>query len=121
MAEYTMLEQAKIRLKQYHIETVDNADAVVFDRKEENPLIEQLIEQATKEVRVLRQYPTGYTSEMIANDVEQFANTIVNLSVYDYSQAGEAYMSSYSENGISRSWKNRDELLASVTPIAKII
>ena len=44
MAEYTILEQVKIRLKQFHIEevTVDNgksSDVVVFDDKEENPLL----------------------------------------------------------------------------------
>ena len=48
MEEYTILEQVKIRLKQFHIETVDNADGtqsdvVVFDQKEDNPLLEQLI------------------------------------------------------------------------------
>ena len=46
--EYTTLEQVKIRLKQFHIDTVTNddettSDVVVFDKKEDNPLIEQLI------------------------------------------------------------------------------
>lgn len=50
--EYTTLEQVKIRLKQFHIETVANddettSDVVVFDSKEDNPIIEQLIKQAT--------------------------------------------------------------------------
>lgn len=44
--EYTTLEQVKIRLKQFHIDTVTNddettSDVVVFDNKEDNPLIEQ--------------------------------------------------------------------------------
>ena len=54
--EYTTLEQVKIRLKQYHIETVTNddyttSDVVAFDKKEDNPLIEQLIRQATEDVK----------------------------------------------------------------------
>ena len=44
---YTMVEQVKIRLKQFHI---DADDSVVFDHKEDNPLIEQLVEQAQQEV-----------------------------------------------------------------------
>ena len=43
---YTTLEQVKIRLKQFHIDDSSGSDVTVFDRKEENPLIEQLIEQA---------------------------------------------------------------------------
>ena len=44
MAEYTTLEQVKIRLKQFHIEPVTNEDdttkdVVVFDNKEEDLLI----------------------------------------------------------------------------------
>ena len=55
MEEYTTLEQVKIRLKQFHIETVENednteSDVVVFDSKEDNLLLEQLIKQATKDV-----------------------------------------------------------------------
>ena len=55
--EYTTLEQVKIRLKQFHIDTVTNddettSDVVVFDNKEDNPIIEQLIKQATEDVKL---------------------------------------------------------------------
>ena len=39
MAEYTTLEQVKIRLKQFHIDS--ESSEVVFDHLEENPLLEQ--------------------------------------------------------------------------------
>lgn len=122
---YTTLEQVKIRLKQFHVETVTNdddttSDVVVFDKKEDNPLIEQLIAQATEDVKAIRKYPDDYTEEMIAEDLEQFAGVIINLTVYDHSQAGEAYMASYGENGVSRSWKERDKLFVGVFPIAQI-
>lgn len=50
-AEYTILAQVKIRLKQFHMETVTNEDdttkdVAVFDNKEDDLLIEQLIKQA---------------------------------------------------------------------------
>ena len=126
MTKYSTLEQVKIRLEQFHIDTVDNdddstSDVVVFDKKEENPLIEQLIEQATEEIRTLRNYPDSYTDERIDEDLKKYQSVIVNLAVYDYSQAGESYMSSYSENGISRNWEDRKELLAGVFPFAKVL
>ena len=126
MEEYTILEQVKIRLKQFHIETVDNADGtqsdvVVFDQKEDNPLLEQLIKQVTNEVMNRRMYPSNYTQEQIDEDLKKFETTIVNAVVYDRSQAGESFMQSYSENGVSRTWKDRDKLFGEVYPFVKIL
>ena len=126
MEEYTILEQVKIRLKQFHIETVDNADGtqsdvVVFDQKEDNPLLEQLIKQVTNEVMNRRMYTSNYTQEQIDEDLKKFETTIVNAVVYDRSQAGESFMQSYSENGVSRTWKDRDKLFSEVYPFVKIL
>ena len=126
MEEYTILEQVKIRLKQFHIETVDNADGtqsdvVVFDQKEDNPLLEQLIKQVTNEVMNRRMYPSNYTQEQIDEDLKKFETTIVNAVVYDRSQAGESFMQSYSENGVSRTWTDRDKLFKDVYPFVKIL
>ena len=123
---YTTLEQVKIRLHQYHIDTVKNDDSdtttnvVVFDDIEDNPLIEQLIEQSRQEIISLRNYPGSYTQEQIGNDMTKYENVIVNLTVYDHSQAGENYMASMNEGGVNRTWKNRNDLLAGVIPLVKV-
>lgn len=124
--EYTTLEQVKIRLKQFHIDTVTNddettSDVVVFDNKEDNPVIEQLIKQATEDVKARRNYPDSYTDEMITKDLRKFESVIVNLVVYDHSQAGEEFMASFSENGVSRNWKSRDDLFVGIFPFAKVL
>lgn len=124
--EYTTLEQVKIRLKQFHIDTVTNdyettSDVVVFDEKEDNPIIEQLIKQATEDVKTRRNYPSNYTEEMITEDLKQFEGVIVNLVVYDHSQAGEEFMASFGENGVSRTWKDRDSLFVGVFPFVKML
>ena len=124
MSEYTTLEQVKIRLKQFHIETVTDedgvtSDVVVFDQKEDNPYIEQLIKQARNEVVRERNYPESYTDEKISEDLKQLEDVIVNLAVYDHSQAGESYMESYSENNVSRSWKDRESLFVGVSTFVK--
>lgn len=124
---YTTLEQVKIRLHQYHIDTVKNDDSdtttnvVVFDNIEDNPLIEQLIEQSRQEIIGLRNYPSSYTQEQIDDDLAKYENVIVNLTVYDHSQAGENYMASMNEGGVNRTWKNRNELFAGVFPLVKVI
>lgn len=123
---YTTLEQVKIRLHQYHIDTVKNDDSdtttnvVVFDDIKDNPLIEQLIEQSRQEIISLRNYPSNYTQEQIDNDLSKYENVIVNLTVYDHSQAGENYMASMNEGGVNRTWKNRNDLLAGVFPLVKV-
>ena len=127
MSEYSILEQVKIRLKQFHIETATNednttsADVVVFDKPQDNPLIEQLIKQAKQDIVAMRNYPSTYTSERIEADLKNYEAVIVNLVVYDMSQAGEEFMSSFSENGISRNWRKRSELFVGVYPFAKVL
>lgn len=116
MEEYSILEQVKIRLKQFHIEDEDGEDKVVFDHKEENPLLNQLIKQAENELIGKRVYPKEYTEEQIRDDLNNFNDVIVNLVVYDHSQAGESFMASYTENGVSRNWKERNDLFVGVYP-----
>ena len=119
---YTLVEQVKIRLKQFHIEEVEDeatgekSDKVVFDKKEDNPLIEQLLEQARKEIIRRRNYPKTYTQERIHSDVKNYEDIMVDLAVYNRSQAGEAYMASLSENGVNRTWRNYESLFVGVFP-----
>ena len=119
---YTLVEQVKIRLKQFHIEEVEDeatgekSDKVVFDEKEDNPLIEQLLEQARNEIINRRNYPDTYTQERIDSDVKNYEDIMVDLAVYNRSQAGEAYMASLSENGVNRTWRNPESLFVGVFP-----
>ena len=88
---YTLVEQVKIRLKQFHIEEVEDevtgekSDKVVFDEKEDNPLIEQLLEQARNEIISRRNYPDAYTQDQIDGDAKHYENIMVYLAVYDLS------------------------------------
>lgn len=123
MAEYTTLEQVKIRLKQFHIDSKSDSESseVVFDHLEENPLLKQLISQAEADIRAKRMYPESYTEEKIAEDLKRFESVIVNVVVYDHSQAGENFMANYSENGVSRTWRDRESLFVGIFPFAKVL
>lgn len=118
---FTILEQVKIRLGQFHIEESDGTYKTVFEHKEDNPRIQQLIDQATQEVINRREYPKSYTQERIDEDIKKYEGVIVDLAVYDRSQAGEAFMASYSENGVSRTWKDRESLFACVFPFVRFL
>ena len=62
-----------------------------------------------------------YTDEMITEDLKKFESVIVNLAVYDHSQAGENYMASMNEGGVNRTWRDRDSLFVGVFPFAKVL
>lgn len=115
---YSTLQKIKIRLGQYHM---NESDEVEFDQPEKNPLIEQLIEQVNTEITQRRNYPASYKEEQIYADLKKYENNIINIVVYDCSQAGEAYMQSYTENGVSRNWISRDDLFAGIFPYVKAI
>ena len=125
MSAYTVLEQVKIRLKQFHMETVENdgfaSSAVMFDRKEDNPLLEQLINQATEDIKNKRRYPKDYTKEEIEEDLKKYESILVNVVVYDRMKLGGDFQQSDSENGKSRTWVDRNTLFKEIYPIARIV
>lgn len=125
MSSYTVLEQVKIRLKQFHMETVENdgfaSSTVMFDRKEDNPLLEQLINQATEDIKNKRRYPKDYTKEEIEEDLKKYESILVNVVVYDRMKLGGDFQQSDSENGKSRTWVDRNTLFKEIYPIARIV
>ena len=122
MDEKSILEQVKIRLLHF---SVDEATSdVVFTHVQENPLLQQLIKQAVSAIKVERHYennPDIYTEEKIEEDLKRYENNVVDYVVYYRSQAGESFMKSFSENGVSRSWVDSSKLFAGVTAISKIV
>ena len=115
---YTILEQVKIRLGQYS--TDDDGD-ISYTSSAEDTKLELLIEQATEDVKRKRRYPASYDDDTIEEDLENYSDVIVNLVLYDRSQAGEEFMGSYDEGGVTRSWVDRNKLFTGVYPVARVI
>ena len=107
------------------METVENegfaSNTVMFDRKEDNPLLEQLINQATEDIKNKRRYPKGYTKEEIEEDLKKYESVLVNVVVYDRMKLGGDFQQSDSENGKSRTWVDRNTLFKEIYPIARIV
>lgn len=122
MDEKAILEQVKIRLLHYSVDE-SNSD-VVFNHVQENPLLQQLIKQAISAIKAERHYennPAIYTEKKIEEDLKRYENNVVDYVVYYRSQAGESFMKSFSENGVSRSWVDSGKLFAGVKAISKIV
>ena len=80
-------------------------------------LLEAKARQAYREVKIARHYPSSYTADMIASDMEQFYAVIRDVTLFDYNQIGKDFEQSHTENSVTRSYTSRNALF-DVTPIA---
>ena len=96
--------------------TLELQDEPTFDSSK----LEQKVINAIREVVRARNYPTSYKKEQIDTDVYRYYSNIRNIALYDYNQIGIEYQTSSSENGISRSYMNREKLFSGIIPLAKI-
>lgn len=72
------------------------------------------IKNAIREVCVKRNYPDHFSQEKILKDLKKHYSNIRELALYDYNQIGTEGQSAHNENGINRTWKNRNECLIGV-------
>ena len=72
------------------------------------------VNNAVREVRNRRSYPSHFTEDEIQKDLEMLYSNIYNLALYDYNQIGAEGQTSHSENGESRTWRDREDCLRGV-------
>lgn len=73
------------------------------------------IKNAIREVKRTRNYQPGHSQEFIEKDMENFYSNIRELALYDFNQIGGEGQVSHSENGTSRTWKDRKECFNGIT------
>lgn len=79
------------------------------------------VKNAIREVKFIRNYSKNYTEEQVTDDLEKHYSVIRELALYDYNQIGAEGVLSYSENGESRSWKDRQDCLKGVVAICRVV
>lgn len=80
------------------------------------------VKLAVREVMSKRNYSaTTWNDEKILDDLYNFYSVIENVARYDYNQIGVEGESSHSENGISRSYVDRDTLFKGVHAFVGVI
>ena len=75
---------------------------------------------AIREVKRARKYPSFYTSEQIDTDMYEYYSNIRNIALYDYNTVGSEGQQSHSENGISRSYIDRNSLFNGILPLTRL-
>ncbi len=76
--------------------------------------------QAIREVKKARRYPSAYTEEMIASDMERYYSNVYDIALYDYNQVGIDFQTGHNENGINRQFVDRSKLFYGIIPVAVI-
>lgn len=84
-------------------------------------LLEIKVRNAIREVKVRRNYPSSYTDEKIAADLERFYSTIASLAVYEYNQVGAEGQSLHTEDDVQRSWVSKNEILGNIPAFVKVL
>ena len=79
------------------------------------------VKGAIRDVMERRRYQTHHTEEFIHEDMKNYYSNIKRLSLYDYNQVGAEGQISHSENGINRSWAEREKCLDGIVPFAKVL
>ena len=79
------------------------------------------VKAVVRELLSIRCYEnSGMTDEEIEADIERYYTQCINVARYDYNQLGAEGEKTHSENGISRTYIEREKLWSGVIPFAKV-
>lgn len=92
-----------------------------FHSDADKALLSSKIKGAYREVKLRRNYQEHHTQEYVDRDMEKLYPVIKYLALYDWNMIGAEGQTGMSENGTSRTWHRRDEILAKVIPFAQIL
>ena len=84
-----------------------------------NPvLLRSKVDNAYREVQTARRYPISYTEAAIERDMNNYYSQIRSIAMFDFNQIGSEGQTSFSEDGSSIHYVDRDKLFSGVLPIA---
>lgn len=92
-----------------------------FHTDSDKALLSYKIKNAYREIKLRRNYQEHHTQEFIDSDMEKMYPVIKYLALYDWNTIGAEGQESMSENGVSRGFAKRDEILAKVIPFVQVL
>ena len=113
MTKQDMLDEIMENLKNEIL--ADPAQADVYSEN----LLRSKVNGAYRDVVQARHYPRSYTEAQIEEDMQHYYSIIESVARYDYSAIGSEGLSSYSADGTSIHYKDRDKLFYGVYPIVR--
>ena len=104
-------------------------EELIFDLTEElnidenfnSKLLERKVRAVINEVKTARRYPKSYSDEKMEEDMRNYYSQMRNIALFDYNQIGVEGQTSSNENGISRSYINRNSLFNGILPISRVM
>lgn len=108
----TIVERVKIRLRQFHIENIAGVDTKVFDQLEDNPVIEECVQ--TNVDWLCSKIGKSYESFRDTEFWDKYSSALVEFVLYDMTVEGAEYQSHHNENGVSRTFKSKDDVFNSL-------
>lgn len=82
-------------------------------------LLKVKINGAFRDVKRARNYPKHYSEAQIEADIVNYYSNIESLARYDYNKVGAEGQSSYSADGTSIHYTDRDKMFSGVYPISR--
>lgn len=83
-------------------------------------MLEAKVHNAYREVKTARNYPKTYPQSVIDDDMEEHYSYIKSIALYDYTKIGAEGQDSYSADGETIKYTDRDKLFAGVLPLARL-
>lgn len=83
-------------------------------------IIPLLVDLACQNV-VNRRYPFGCTEEQKQAIISQYSNVVFRAVVYAYNMQGAEGQNSHSENGISRTFIDEEQLYTEIIPMCGVL
>jgi hypothetical protein len=77
------------------------------------------VNNAYREVKQARNYPSSYTDSMKEADMENFYTNVKAIALYDYNKVGAEGQTQYSADGESIHYVDRNKMFAGILPIAR--
>jgi len=114
----TLIDEIK---KELIVELV--ASGSDFDSSSESDvrLLEVKVTSAYRDIKRARNYQSHHDEEFVLKDMESMYSLIKSLTLYDFNQIGAEGERIHAENGISRTWANRNSILNQVTPFGTVL
>lgn len=95
------------------------AELEITEGERFNPtLLRSKVDNAYREVQTVRRYPVSYSEATIEYDMNNYYSQIRAIAQYDFNQIGAEGQTSFSEDGSSIHYVDRDRLFTGVLPIA---
>lgn len=113
MGVYEMLDEIFENLK-----AEISADEAQADKVNE-VLLRAKVNSAYRDVKKARNYPKSYSQDAIEADMVDYYSNIEAIARYDYNTVGSEGLSSYSADGTSMHYNDRDKLFYGVYPITR--